>query len=542
MNNIKFRRLGTMLDCSRGAVMTVGAVKKWIDIISDLGYNTLMLYTEDTYEVEGHPYFGYLRGRYSPDEIKAIDSYANKKGVELIPCIQTLAHLEAIFRWPQYREIKDCNDILLSKNVKTYELIDAMFKTLSKCFTSRIVNIGMDEAFMLGRGKYQDVYGYKDRFQILLEHLLKVSEIARKYDFEIIMWGDMFFRLLGEDYETSSNKMPPAEITALIPDNVNLVYWDYYSKNYENYNDKIKKHQAIRENIWFAGGLWSWIGYAPHNQFSIEATKSAFNACVDNGVKDVFLTMWGDDGAECSRFALLPSLFYASEMANGNSDERLIKENFKQKFGIAFDDFMLLDLPDTPNETNEGIINPDLYMFYNDCFLGWLDSTVTMGESKGYAGCAEKLADFVEHKEFGYLFSNLKNLCEVLSLKYELGLKTRAAYSSGNKDALKGLIEEYDKVIELVEKFYDSFRKQWFAENKPNGFEMHDIRIGGVVQRIKHCKIRLQAYINSEIDTLEELDESLLDAMGNGFELSSKPTLIKLWSLTSMIDVTNNCF
>ena len=44
-----FRRLGTMVDCSRGAVMTVSAVKKWIDITADLGYNTLMLYTEDTY-------------------------------------------------------------------------------------------------------------------------------------------------------------------------------------------------------------------------------------------------------------------------------------------------------------------------------------------------------------------------------------------------------------------------------------------------------------------------------------------------------------
>lgn len=43
-----FRRFGTMVDCSRGAVMTVDAVKKWIDITADLGYNTLMLYTEDT--------------------------------------------------------------------------------------------------------------------------------------------------------------------------------------------------------------------------------------------------------------------------------------------------------------------------------------------------------------------------------------------------------------------------------------------------------------------------------------------------------------
>ena len=62
------------VDCSRNSVMTVDALKEWIDIISDLGYNHLMLYTEDTYEVEGHPYFGYARGRYSKAELKELNA------------------------------------------------------------------------------------------------------------------------------------------------------------------------------------------------------------------------------------------------------------------------------------------------------------------------------------------------------------------------------------------------------------------------------------------------------------------------------------
>lgn len=64
-NKICFRRFGTMLDCSRNAVMSVNSLKKWIDITADLGYNTLLLYTEDTYELDDNPYFGYMRGRYT---------------------------------------------------------------------------------------------------------------------------------------------------------------------------------------------------------------------------------------------------------------------------------------------------------------------------------------------------------------------------------------------------------------------------------------------------------------------------------------------
>jgi len=43
------KMLGVMIDCSRNAVMTVDSVKKYADIIRKMGYNTIMLYTEDTY-------------------------------------------------------------------------------------------------------------------------------------------------------------------------------------------------------------------------------------------------------------------------------------------------------------------------------------------------------------------------------------------------------------------------------------------------------------------------------------------------------------
>ena len=41
-------QLGLMLDCSRNAVMRPESIKRMVDILSSVGYNTLMLYTEDT--------------------------------------------------------------------------------------------------------------------------------------------------------------------------------------------------------------------------------------------------------------------------------------------------------------------------------------------------------------------------------------------------------------------------------------------------------------------------------------------------------------
>ena len=145
-----FKTFGTMLDCSRNAVMTVDAVKRWIDLTAKLGCNTLHLYMEDTYEVDGQPYFGHLRGRYSKAELKQIDAYAAAHGMQVIPCIQTLAHVNALFHWPVYREIHDAADILLTGDERTYELVDGMFRTLRECLRTNIVNIGIAVGVRVG--------------------------------------------------------------------------------------------------------------------------------------------------------------------------------------------------------------------------------------------------------------------------------------------------------------------------------------------------------------------------------------------------------
>ena len=113
-----------MLDCSRNAVPDLHTLKKWVDLTASLGYNTLLLYTEDTYEVPDEPYFGYMRGRYTQAELRELDAYANERGMTIMPCIQTLAHLYAIKRWPEYWPHFDTDDILLAGDERVYTLID----------------------------------------------------------------------------------------------------------------------------------------------------------------------------------------------------------------------------------------------------------------------------------------------------------------------------------------------------------------------------------------------------------------------------------
>ncbi len=504
-----FKRFGTMVDCSRNAVPKVSTLKKWMDITSDLGYNSLFLYMEDTYEVEGHPYFGYGRGRYSEKELKEIDSYAKNKNMEVIPCIQTLAHLNGIFHWKEYLEFRDCDEILLSGDDRTYELIDKMFASLSRCLTSKNVNIGLDEAHMIGKGKYFDIHGAENRLDIMIKHINRVSEIAKKYGFTLTMWSDMFYRLIaGGDYYNIDLKFD-SSIKELIPDNVELVYWDYYSSDEERYEKMITSHKKLSDNIWFAGGLWKWSGFAPSNKFSIAANRAALKKCAEHNVENVMLTLWGDDGAECSLFSTLPSLYYSAEFAKGNYDEEKINQGFENKFGISMNDFLLADLTGGSDRTN-----PSKYILYNDLLFGLMDTTIDSKVTDDYKALSEKLCTLTENLEWGYIFDCFKKLCDVIALKAEMGIKLREAYKAKDKKELSRLCFECVQLKDKVEIFYEAFKKQWFSENKPFGFEIQDIRIGGVIKRIEHCISRVNQYLAGEIDIIDEFEETLLDITG----------------------------
>ena len=524
------KRLGVMVDMSRNAVMNVPALKRFIEILCDMGYNTLLLYTEDTYEIPGEPYFGHFRGRYSQQELQEIVAFAQQRNMEMIPCIQTLAHLNAIFRWSVYDTVRDCNDILLADEEKTYELIGKMLDSAKACFSSEYIHIGMDEAHMVGLGKYLDRFGYEDRFAVLSRHLERVCRMVAERGLKPIMWGDMFFRLKNHGVYNSDAPVIPTAEEINIPRDVNITYWDYYSTRQHRYETMLRAHKQLGNPVWFAGGIWTWKGFAPDNDFSIRSTLSAIRACQKNGVENIFFTLWGDDGGECSRYSVLSSLYAAACFAKGHEDMEQIKTDFETLYQIPFDAFRLLDLhePNLHTEAKDAVTNPEKYLLFNDPFLGVCDSTVSGKENAWYKQTAEALAQFAGHPEYGSRFRMLSQLAQVLSCKAELGVRTRSLYQVKDKSGMTQLLAEYDRCIADTETFLQLFRNVWMDENKPQGFEVQEIRIGGLIQRLRSCRERLAQWCDQDIP-IAELDEQPLDLRGGGTEFSHRHIRYPRW-------------
>ncbi len=510
-------RHGVMFDCSRNGVLKVDAVKERIRQMALLGYSRLFLYTEDTYEVEGYPYFGALRGRYRKEEIRECDAYAAMFGIEMIPCVQTLAHLRTMLRWPAMMGYRDDEDILIAGEEKTYQLIDAMLKSLTGMYTSKKIHLGMDEAFYLGYGNYRRKNGVPDQGELIKKHLDRVLEICRKYDLEPMIWSDMFFVNAGggnyynvpADYEWPEAERPDRSVT--------LVYWAYEGHDKDRYARMAGLHKKLTDKVCFAGASWIWNGLAPNYAKALDATRAAFTGIREAGVEDTFLTLWLDNGAETPMQTGLPMMAaYSAYMYGEEVDGERMEQVMQMICGASWEDMLLLNCFDNIPGTgthNEKFANPSKTIFYQDPLTGIFDRQFEdLGLEDYYTGLAQKLWEAGKRAgKMKGLYRYYRLLALVDASKSTLGTKIRNAYLDGDRAELKKIVsEELPELIALTEELREERERLWFEEYKPNGFEVLDIRISGVSARLGSAKRRIEDWLDGRTADLEELEEERL--------------------------------
>lgn len=516
--------LCNMVDCSRNAVMNVASAKRMVRYMALMGFTSLMLYTEDTYQMPEYPYFGYLRGGYSKEELREIDDYAAVFGIEVIPCIQTLAHLAGSLRWQEFAPITDTGDILLAGDARVYELIDCMLKTQRECFPRcHRIHIGMDEAVLLGAGQYLNRNGYRPRHEILLEHLHRVVDLCKKYDFQPMMWSDMFFRSTFGTYYVEEGNIP-AETVAEVPEDVTLVYWDYYTlpQQEKRFRHMVHCHQQFGKPFVFAGGAWKWGGNAPFNRFSLDANDLHLRVAREEKLPMVIATCWGDDGAETSNFSIMPVLQQYAEYTYAHGEDRAwVAKRFEETYQIPFADFLLLD---EPNDVTGAIEFRRPYhksymakaMLYNDPLGGWEDACIQNVSSAEFVRMQQAL-ERVRPNAFSYLFDISMALCKLLEHKATLSVDLRKAYLAGDRAQLASIADvRIPAALTAADGYLDAFRRGWLLDNNSYGLDVIEIRIGGLKERLHSTARTIREYLDGNIDRINQLEQPILSQSNCG--------------------------
>ncbi len=528
--------LGLMMDCSRNAVPLLATVKYFLSRMALMGMNLFMLYTEDTYEVPDEPHIGYLRGRYTQKELRELDDYAARLGIEMIPCIQTLAHLAQPLRWwKQYGEVTGSPDVLWIGEPKTYKLIEKLIRAASAPYRSKRIHLGMDEA-KLGLGRNKPAAG-KTNFDLMTDHLARVVEIATGVGLQPMIWSDMFFTIA----EEHGGSIPP-EVAAKLPREVQLVFWNYYQCYPKYYEDKIDVHRAMGKEPIFAPGLWTDNVWWTHTSHALLDTDAGMIAAKGRGIREAFTTLWGDDGGACNMLSALPALQHFAEHGYRDtvSNEDLTRQ-FRGTCGWDWDALLVgeqIDSPPTLSPTMRewakhlginmpeyvkdkldvrGINffghNPGNYLLWNDPMVGIYDGHI---EDLPLTEEYQKVtANIVDARKAGqcekHLLEFVYRLSRVLELKADLGVRLREAYTKKNRKVLIRLSRHVlPEVLRRVKQAHEAYRAMWFELYKPNGYEVQDLRWSGLEGRLHSTKLRLDDYLQGRVKSLPELAEKRL--------------------------------
>ncbi|MBR2373080.1 MAG: family 20 glycosylhydrolase, partial [Lentisphaeria bacterium] len=515
--NIFFKTFGILLDCTRGNIVSVSSFKSWLRRISMLGYNTAMIYVKDAYLLENEPYFGYMRGAYSQEEIREIDAYAQKLKIEMIASIQALGHVEPVLRWSAYDNVKDTADVMLVDEPATYVLLKKILTFWSDSLSSRRIHLGMDETQTLGRGKFLDLNGYENPFNVYNRHLNRVCDICRELQLEPIIWSDMYFRYANKNmnyYDTGAEI--PESVKKEIPSMVQLSYWDYYHRDEETYLKMLNRTRELNGNVpLMASGVWTWIRNWTDYDYTMATVRPCISACRKTGTDELVLTMWGDDGGYCDFKSAQAGLAWAADTANNvTEDHDRTAKLFEVVCGASYDLHLLCGkLTMTDPETRIKVSSAPI--LWDDPIIG-----IVWNELPGLPvkeapicqilkNCREVAAATAEHRsdhncgDFDYAW----NLANVLIRKIELRQKLLESYAQRDNEVLKNIAgKEIPEILEAIDGLADAFRTQWLRSFKSYGLELMQIRLGGLSARYRELARVLEELISGKITSIHELE------------------------------------
>jgi hypothetical protein len=354
-----------------------------------------------------------------------------------------------------------------------------------------------------------------------------------------MMWSDMFFTIAEQQ---GAGEDVLAQIGQRIPKEMDLVFWDYYQQDPEYYRKKIALHRAMGKEPLFAPGAWTDYVWWTHFTHARIDTDAGMIACKDVGVREAFTTMWGDDGASCNFLSALNSLQHFAEHGyRDRVEDADLRRQFYGATGINFDAWdtgrqidITPNLAPTMREWAQQLdrqmpacvehlmdvrgndvcgTNPSTSLLWQDPMVGIFDHHIEkLDLASEYNEVAANIARArragpTERENLTFVYE----LARVLELKADLGVRMRKAYVAKARRTLKHIATQViPELLRRVRRAHEAHRRQWFRLNKPNGWEVQDLRWSGLNGRIRSAQIRLNDYLTGRTDALPELAEQRL--------------------------------
>ena len=309
---------GLMLDISRGKVPTRESLEDLIDTCAALKLNLLMLYTEHTFRFKKHPLIGRGDSPLSARTLSALDAYAADRFVDLVPCLQSLGHMEHILKLPRYRAMAETDQgwTIAPTHPQTLPLLRDLYHDYLPLFRSKWFNANCDEPWDLGRGQSKKRSETLGPGGLYLEHVKRIQRLAARHGKRTMIWGDVVHA-------------HPHRIPELDPNLVLLDWW--YEADFDF--DRVKVFARNEIDFMVCPGTSSWNSLFPRVANSLANISGWAEAGRRHGALGLVNTDWGDHGHyNLQGNSLLAYAWAGQEAWSGTSPSREFDRAFSRLF------------------------------------------------------------------------------------------------------------------------------------------------------------------------------------------------------------------
>lgn len=284
---------GLLLDVSRDRVPTMDTLYALVERLADWKLNQLQLYTEHTFAYTRHEAVWRDASPLTGEEVEALDAFCRERFIELVPNQQSFGHMH---RWLVHERYRPLAEVpagiehpfsdrrepfgLCPTDPRSLELLADLYAQLLPHFSSRLLNVGLDETIDLGLGRSAAACEERGRRAVYLEFLRAVHGLAAQRGRRIQFWADV---LLAEDGDAAG-----------VPDDAVPMVWGYEADH--PFDRELGRLAASGRDFYACPGTSSWMSFAGRLTNALGNLAAAARAAQATGAAGLLITDWGDHG------------------------------------------------------------------------------------------------------------------------------------------------------------------------------------------------------------------------------------------------------
>lgn len=200
-----FAARGVMLDVSRNKVPQMQTLFDLVDRLASWKINQVQLYTEHTFAYRNHREVWEHASPITGEEILELDAYCRERFIELVPNQNSFGHMENWLPHPRYAHLAETHEVfqtpwnttrkgpfgLAPEHPGSIELVRSLYDELLPHFSSKQINVGLDETIDLGQGASKAICEERGIGRVYLDFLKKIYDDVTRRGYTMQYWGDI---------------------------------------------------------------------------------------------------------------------------------------------------------------------------------------------------------------------------------------------------------------------------------------------------------------------------------------------------------------